>query len=246
MTRRILITGGATGIGLATAHAFLPEEPELVLVGRRRERLDAAVASLQESGGSVVGHSADLSDPAAVQELADELAGGAPFDVLVLNAGGNHEPGGEGLAGVAADWRSNFEANVLTAVLTAEALLDRVRRPGGRIVATSSVAGVRGGGSYGAAKAAINAWVWWMSGQLAPDQITVNAVAPGFVPETAFWTERIAADPDIPAQRLAGIPMQRPGTVEEVAAAVRYLASPEAGWTTGQILGVNGGAVLGR
>ena len=85
-----------------------------------------------------------------------------------------------------------------------------------------------------------------MSGRLAADGITVNAVAPGFVPDTEFWTDRIAANPGLPAERTAGIPMQRPGTPEEVAEAVAYLASPDAGWTTGQILGINGGVVLGR
>ena len=76
----------------------------------------------------------------------------------------------------------------------------------------SSVAGLRGAGAYGAAKAAVNGWTWWMSGRLAADGITVNAVAPGFVPDTEFWTDRIAANPGLPAERTAGIPMQRPGT----------------------------------
>ena len=81
---------------------------------------------------------------------------------------------------------------------------------------------------------------------LAAEGIAVNAVAPGFVPDTEFWQARIEADPDLPRSRASGIPMGRPGTPAEVAEAVAYLASPSAGWTTGQILGVNGGTVLGR
>ena len=190
--------------------------------------------------------SVDLRDPDAVQALADELTGGATVDVLVLNAGGSFGAGGAGLAAVAADWQADFEGNVLTTVLLGEALAPHLSQGAARVVALSSVAGLRGAGSYGSSKAAINAWVWWMSGRLAADGITVNAVAPGFVPDTEFWTERLAADPDLVSNRVAGIPMGRAGTPDEVAEAVAYLASPEAGWTTGQILGINGGVVLGR
>jgi 3-oxoacyl-[acyl-carrier protein] reductase len=248
MTRRIVVTGGATGLGLAVAERFLDETPELVLVGRRQEKLDAAATHLRERDekAQVSTYSCDLADPAAVEALADELVTGAPIDVLVLNAGGNFGAGGgDALAEVADAWRADFEGNVLTTVLLTEALLPHLARPG-HVVAMSSVAGLRGAASYGAAKAAVNGWTWWMSGRLAADGIAVNAVAPGFVPDTEFWTDRIAADPDLPRTRVAGIPMQRPGTPAEVAEAVAYLASPGAGWTTGQILGVNGGVVLGR
>ncbi|HET6165475.1 MAG TPA: SDR family NAD(P)-dependent oxidoreductase [Marmoricola sp.] len=247
MTRRILVTGGATGLGLAVAERFLDESPELVLVGRRRERLDAATARLRERDekAQVSTYSCDLADPAAVESLAAELVAGPTIDVLVLNAGGNFGGGGDALADVADAWRADFDGNVLTTVLLTEALLPHLSRPG-HVVAVSSVAGLRGAGSYGAAKAAVNGWTWWMSGRLAADGITVNAVAPGFVPETEFWSDRIAADPELPRKRTAAIPMERPGTPTEVAEAVAYLASPGAGWTTGQILGVNGGVVLGR
>ena len=79
---------------------------------------------------------------------------------------------------------------------------------------------------------------------MAADGIAVNAVAPGFVPDTEFWAGRL--DDAEYARRLARVPMGRPGSVEEIAAAVAYLASPDAGWTTGQVLGVHGGAVLAR
>lgn len=247
MTRRIIVTGGATGIGLAIAERLLEEDPDLVLVGRRADRLDAARSHLTElrPGAQVSTFSCDLADPAAVEGLAGELRAGPVIDVLVLNAGGNFGAGGDTLADIAASWREDFEGNVLTTVLLTEAVLDHLARPG-RIVAMSSVAGLRGASSYGAAKAAVNGWTWWMSGRLAAEGITVNAVAPGFVPDTEFWADRIEADPDLPARRTSGIPMQRPGTPAEVAEAVAHLASPNAGWTTGQILGINGGVILGR
>lgn len=141
-------------------------------------------------------------------------------------------------------WIEEFRLNVLTTVLLGEALLPAMPRPGGRIVAMSSVAALRGAGSYGAAKAAINSWVTGTAAAVAADGIAVNAVAPGFVPDTEFWAGRL--DDAEFQRRLARVPMGRPGTVEEIAAAVAYLASPDAGWTTGQVLGVHGGAVLAR
>lgn len=247
MSRRIVVTGGATGLGLAIAERFLEESPDLVLVGRRPERLDEAAAQLrgQDADARVTTYSCDLRDAGAVEALAGELVEGPTVDVLVLNAGGNFDSGGDGLADTARSWQADFDGNVLTTVLVAEALLPHLSRPG-HVVAMSSVAAQRGAGSYGAAKAAVNAWTWWMSGRLAAEGIAVNAVAPGFVPDTEFWTDRIAADPDLPRQRTAGIPMGRAGTPVEVAEAVSYLASPRAGWTTGQVLGVNGGTILGR
>lgn len=249
MSRRIIVTGGATGLGKAIAHAFLAESPELVLIGRRQDRLDEAVAELNAANpeARVTAHSCDLRDPDAVQALADELRAGAEIDVLVLNAGGNFGRGGADLHQLARSWRDDFEGNVLTSVLITEALLGHIKTGGaGRIIAMSSVAGIRGSDSYGSAKGAINAWTWWMSGRLAADGITVNAVAPGFVPDTEFWYDRLAADPHLWESRVSGIPLGREGTPEEVAEAVLHFASPRAGWTSGQILGINGGAVLGR
>lgn len=249
MTRRIVITGAGSGIGRAIARRLLPEAPSFALVGRRLSALEetAAVVRAAAPGVEITLHSADLADPVAVHNAAAEITSGPLVDVLVLNAGGNFGvSGGSDLGAVADAWRADFEGNVLTTVLLAHALRDHLRAPGGRVVAMSSVAALRGSGAYGAAKAAVNAWVWSEASRLASAGVTVNAVAPGFVPDTEFWHDRIAADPAIVDNRTGQIPMGRPGTPEEVAEAVAYLVDPEAGWTTGQILQVNGGTVLGR
>jgi 3-oxoacyl-[acyl-carrier protein] reductase len=245
MTRAI-VTGGGTGIGRACARRLASDGFEVVIVGRRLDVLTQAAKALNDELGvqRVVAEPCDLEDPKAVGDLADRLGQGPSVDVLVNNAGGVWLEAADTLEDVAAGWRRDFDNNVLTTVLVTEALLPRITRPGGRIVAMSSVAAFRGAGSYGAAKAAINAWVYGMAAALAADGVTVNAVAPGFVPDTEFWDSR--RSDELIASRSAGIPLQRPGTPDEVAEAVAYLASDGAAWTTGQILHVNGGAVQSR
>lgn len=250
MSQRIVVTGGGTGIGRAIAAALLPQAAQVVLVGRREEVLREAARDLAPQappGTQITPLACDLTVPEQVQALSDLLHRGPSIDVLVTNAGGNLGVGaGPGLESLAQGWRDDFDANVLSAVLIAHALRDHLTRPGARIIAMSSIAALRGSGSYGGAKAAVNAWVLSLAQELAADQVTVNAVAPGFVPSTPFWQDRITADPSAYDKRVAPIPMGRPGTPEEIAAAVAYLASPGAAWTTGQILQVNGGTLLGR
>ncbi|WP_295010428.1 SDR family NAD(P)-dependent oxidoreductase [uncultured Microbacterium sp.] len=239
-----VISGGGTGIGFASALRLARDGFDLVLLGRRAEVLDDAAARVrrQTPEARVQTIPADLRDPDDVARAAGEIEG--PVAVLVNNAGGNVLDRGEGLAGIAANFEANFSLNVLTTVLLTEALLPRIVRPGGRIVSISSIAALRGANGYGAAKAAIHGWMMGLAADLAPEGVTVNAVAPGYVPDTGFWDGR--RTPDIVASRLAQVPMNRAGTPDEVAGAVAYLAGPEGGWTTGQILQVNGGALFGR
>jgi len=239
MTRHALVTGGGTGLGLAITRRLVTDGMTVTIAGRRQEVLDDAAAAL---GPAVTTHAADVTDPASVSRLADALPD--RVDVLVLNAGGTAPTTGDSLAALAEDWTTDFRLNVLSAVLVTEALLARLPRPGGRIVAMSSVAALRGAGSYGAAKGALNVWVTDMAARLAPDGITANAVAPGFIPETGFWDGR--RSPEIVESRLARIPMGRSGSPDEVAALVGHLASVEAGFTTGQVIGIHGGTVLAR
>ncbi|OZB81610.1 MAG: short-chain dehydrogenase [Microbacterium sp. 14-71-5] len=239
-----VISGGGTGIGLASALRLARDGFDLVLLGRREAVLQEAADRIrtQTPDARVQTIVADLQDPDAVERAAGEIAG--DVDVLLNNAGGNVLDRGEGLAGIAANYEANMRLNVLTAVLLTEALLPRITRPGGRIVSISSIAALRGANGYGAAKAAIHGWMMGLAAELAAEGVTVNAVAPGYVPDTGFWDGR--RTPDIVASRLAQVPMNRAGTPDEVAGAVSYLAGPEGGWTTGQIIQVNGGALFGR
>jgi 3-oxoacyl-[acyl-carrier protein] reductase len=251
MTQRVVVTGGGTGIGRAISQRFVRDGASVILVGRRAEVLEKTATDLRAmSGAEVRTASADLRSPDAVAGLVYDITGAGPVDALVLNAGGNF---GQDMANeapqltrLAEAYRADFDGNVLPTVLLGEALLPHMTRPGGRVVAIGSVAGLRGSGSYGAAKAAIHAWVWDASMRVAAEGVTVNAVAPGYVPDTDFWTERLQQDPGLEANRLARIPMGRAGTPQEVAEAVAYFTSGGAGWTTGQILQVNGGTLLGH
>lgn len=245
--RRVVVSGGGTGIGKATAAAFAADGEQVVILGRREDVLRAAAEEINEQygKGSVDYHAADLSEPQQVRAAADFITAGGPVDVIVTNAGGNVASGDDGtLESIADGYRRNFAANVLTAVLLTEALLPHVRRPGGRIVHLSSIAALRGPGSYGGSKAAVHAYTFELAARVGADGITVNAVAPGFVGETEFFGDR--ATPDFVAARVAQSLTGHPGRPSEIAAAIQYLAAPSAAYTTGQILHVNGGSMLGR
>jgi 3-oxoacyl-[acyl-carrier protein] reductase len=244
--RTALVTGGGTGIGRAVAERLSADGTQVIIVGRREQVLAEAAAEINKANANeLVGHrSADLSDPEQVQDLADAITAEAGVDFLINNAGGVFGGGGTALAEIAEGYRKDFTGNVITTVLLTQALLPAITRPGGRIVMMSSIAGLRGGGSYGVAKAALHGYVWDLASKLAAEEITVNAIAPGFVPDTEFWEGR--RDEATVGSRLAQIPMNRAGTPAEIAEAVAYFCSREAGWTTGQILQLNGGGLLGR
>ncbi|WP_216898484.1 SDR family NAD(P)-dependent oxidoreductase [Nocardia alni] len=246
MTRRTVISGGGTGIGKAAARRFAADGDSVVIVGRRPAILEAAAAEINTALGAdrVTTAAADLTEPDQVHALAEQITAGGPVDVLVNNAGTFFERTPDTLSGIAAWYIDTYRTNLITAVLLTEALLPHLIRPGGRIVSVSSIAALRGPGPYGASKAALHGWSLGLARHLAPQGITVNVIAPGFVPATEVWDDMLT--PEVEAARVAGIPLGRPGTPDEVAAGIVHLAAPDAGWTTGQILQINGGDLLGR
>ncbi|WP_117208708.1 SDR family NAD(P)-dependent oxidoreductase [Allorhizocola rhizosphaerae] len=247
MTRLAIVSGGATGIGRAIAAAFAADGVDVVIVGRRAELLAASAEEINETVGTprVRAVSADLREVDGAASVAASVSAGRAVDILVNNAGGNVAPGpAADLQGVRESWMSNVEGNVLPAVLLTHAVLPLMARPGGRIVTVTSIAAFRGPATYGGAKAALHPWTAELAVQLAPEGITANVVAPGYVPGTEFYGERM--NPEFHAGRAAQNPMNRGGEVEEIAATVVHLAGPHAGFLTGQIIQINGGALLGR
>ncbi|ACM30936.1 MULTISPECIES: SDR family NAD(P)-dependent oxidoreductase [Rhizobium/Agrobacterium group] len=250
MVRTVVITGGGTGIGRACAAHFAAEGNKVIITGRRKEVLEESAASL-----GVEAVAFDASDPFAVAAALEKLP--TSVDVLINNAGGNTdlshaalstaisapEPQGR-LEEIASRWQANFEANVLSAVLVTEALAARLT-DNARIITIGSIAGrTGGGGSYGAAKAAIEAWTADLARSLGSRGITANVVAPGLIESTEFFQGRLADERR--ARLVEATFTKRAGQPKDVVAAVAFLALPSAGHVTGQVIPVNGGAHLAR
>jgi 3-oxoacyl-[acyl-carrier protein] reductase len=240
MTLTAVVTGGGTGIGRAIAAQLVSDGVDVVITGRRPDVLATTAA---EIGAKHV--TFDATDPAAVRAALDELP--ATLDILVNNAGANMAR--QGLAAATGDlaalktlWLADYESNVISAVLVTEALLPRLAE-NGRIISIGSIAGVRGSGSYGPAKAAIVTWNVELAKKLA-GRATANVVAPGMTVQTGFFNNTLSEErKDF---LIKEIPSGKPGVPSDVAAAVSYLASPGARHVTGQVLHVNGGGHNGR
>jgi len=169
--RTVVISGGGTGIGRATAELLARDGERVLIVGRRAEvlaRTAAEIGAAVPTAPAVETAAADLADPGQVEQLGARIAGElGRVDVLVNCAGGNVDlrtaaPPPNGLAGTAESWTGNLRANVLTTVLLTEALRDVLTSPGGRVVLISSIAAYRGSGgsSYGPAKAALHPYAF--------------------------------------------------------------------------------------
>jgi len=239
--RTVVVTGGATGIGRAVAETFVEAGEQVVITGRRVELLRQTAGRI---GATAVAF--DAADPTSIVAALPLLP--AHVDVLVNNAGGNTDfdradVNDSDLAALAASWRANLDANLMSAVLVTSALTSRLT-DGARIVTMGSIAARLGAGSYGAAKAAVEAWTASLASELGPRGITANVIAPGLILDTEFFRDRMTEEGV--RQRVAATRNGRAGTPSDVATTVFFLASAAAGHLTGQVIHVNGGAYLGR
>jgi 3-oxoacyl-[acyl-carrier protein] reductase len=238
--RKALVTGASGGIGEAIARQLHSRGATVGLHGTRVERLEALA---QDLGERVMMFPANLSDRDAVSELGkkaeQELEG---VDILVNNAGITKD----GLFVRMSDeaWDSVMEVN-LTSVfrLTRELAHPMMKRRSGRIINITSVVGVSGNpgqANYCAAKAGMIGFTKSVAQEIAPRNVTVNCVAPGFI-ESAM-TEKL--NDKQKEAIMSAIPMRRMGTGAEIASAVTWLASNEASYVTGQTLHINGGMLM--
>jgi 3-oxoacyl-[acyl-carrier protein] reductase len=245
--RAVLVTGGSRGIGAAVAQAFAGLG-DRVAVHHRDSAGPAAgiVAGLPGGGHTVV--QADLADPEAVRRAVDQAAAAlGGLDVLVNNAGVyvKHQIAEVSYEQWQAAWREVIGVNLTGAAnVTWCAVQHMIAGGGGRIVNVSSRGAFRGEPrhpAYGASKAGLNAFGQSLARDLAPYGIAVAGVAPGYV--ATDMAARLLAGPEGDGIR-AQSPFGRVATPAEIAAAVVYLASPEAEWASGAILDLNGASYL--
>ncbi|WBB82572.1 SDR family NAD(P)-dependent oxidoreductase [Micromonospora sp. WMMD882] len=249
-SRAVLVTGASRGIGRAVARAFAAGGDRVVVHHRDSAELAEALRAELPGAGHVVLR-ADLADPDAVRTLVDEAAarlGG--LDVLVNNAGvfGPPDPPHPVFEASYEQWRQRWretvDTNLLGAANAAWCAAQHMRDRGGRIVNVSSRGAFRGepgNPAYGASKAGLNAMAQSLAVALAPYGIAVATVAPGFV-ETDMTNEHLKS-PRGDAVR-AQSPFGRVARPEEIAAAVHWLASPDAQWASGTIVDLNGASYL--
>jgi 3-oxoacyl-[acyl-carrier protein] reductase len=235
-----LVTGASGGIGGAIARALHSQGAQVMVAGTRREALSTLAKELGE--GSHIGL-ADLVDPAAADRLVkDAETAMGRIDILVNSAGITRDA----LALRIDDesWRVVIEVNLTAAFrLTRATLRGMLRRRHGRVIGVTSVVAVTGNpgqANYAAAKAAMIGMSKSIAAEIAGRGITVNCIAPGAI--TTAMTEKLTAEQRV--RLLGAIPAGRFGAPEDVAAAVVFLASPEACYVTGQTLHVNGGMAM--
>ena len=233
-----LVTGGSRGIGAAICRGLAADGWPVAVNYRSSAALaQEVVAAIEAAGGRAVAIEGDVADPQTAQPLLESASQALGEQVLVLVNNAGVRADNLALSLTDEDWRLVLDTNLgSTYRLTRSALPAMIRARFGRIVNIASVVGPRanaGQANYAASKAAVIAFTKTVAVEVARRGVTANAVAPGLI-ETDM-TE------GIPEQLLGRVPAQRPGTPEEVASAVVFLASPAAGYVTGSTLYVDGG-----
>ena len=235
-----LVTGASGGIGGAIAAALHAAGATVALSGTRTAPLEALAAEL---GSRVHVLTCDLSDPASVEALPKAAAAAmGSVDILVNNAGITRDNLFMRMSDE--EWQSVIDVNLTSTFRLCRGVLrGMMKARWGRIVNISSVVGATGNpgqGNYAASKAGMVGMSKSLAAEVASRNITVNCVAPGFI--TTAMTDKLSEDQK--SRILTSVPAGRMGEASEIAAAVLYLASPEAGYVTGSVLHVNGGMAM--
>jgi NAD(P)-dependent dehydrogenase (short-subunit alcohol dehydrogenase family) len=242
--KRAVVTGGSRGIGRAIALACAGTGAAVSICARGAETLEQVRREIAERGVKAHAAVCDLADGAAVQRYIEE-AGAAlgGIDILVNNASGfgtSHDEAG---------WAASIDVDLLGTVRAIRAALPFLERSGaGAIINISSISGLVASARtppYGAVKAAIIEYTQTEASLLAKKGIRVNCIAPGSIEfPGGSWERRKTDNPQLYNAILRSIPFGRLGRPEEIAQVAAFLASPLAGWVTGQTISVDGGQLL--
>jgi len=242
--RVALVTGAAQGIGKAISSVLAGDGATVAMVDLKEETLQTAVAELTAAGGKVAGYKLDVSAEDEIKEVVKHIiAEHGKVDILVNNAGITRDQ--LVMRMKRAEWDAVLNINLTSAFLMIQAVISSMlKQRWGRIINISSVIGRMGQvgqANYASAKAGLIGLTMAVAREVASRNITVNAVAPGFI-ESAMTA---AMSPEMREGLLKIVPMQRGGQGIDVANAVRFFASEEAGYITGDVLNVNGGMLMG-
>ncbi|MDQ6855834.1 MAG: 3-oxoacyl-ACP reductase FabG [Candidatus Dormibacteraeota bacterium] len=245
--RVAIVTGAAQGIGAATARRLAAEGAVVAALDRNQDGAGATAAAIVASGGEAFGLGCDVSSAASVATSVEEVVSRrGQLDVLVNNAGITRDNMLFKMDDD--DWTTVLQVNLTSVFLMCRAAQKHmVAAKYGRIVNLSSrsALGNRGQANYAAAKAGIQGLTATLAIELGPFNVTVNAVAPGYVatPMTAATAERVGVSAEDHQREVASrTPLRRVGQPEEIASVIAFLASDDASYVSGQTLYVNGGA----
>ncbi|HEY6307576.1 MAG TPA: 3-oxoacyl-[acyl-carrier-protein] reductase [Candidatus Angelobacter sp.] len=242
--RVALVTGASQGIGRACALALAEGGAAVALMARNDEKLAAVVKEIEAKGGQAAAFRMDVSNEDEVKvAVKAALEHFGKIEILVNNAGITKDT--LLLRMKRSDWDSVIQTNLSGAFFCTQAAVSAMlKQRWGRIINITSIfgqTGQAGQANYSASKAGLIGFTMAMAREVASRNITVNAVAPGYI-DTAM-TEGLS--PELKAKVNEMIPLGRAGTDMDVAHAVRFLASEEAGYITGHVLNVNGGMLMG-
>lgn len=243
IVRTAFVTGASRGIGKACAFALASAGARVVVAARTLDRCEEVAAEIRAQGQQAMAVAIDLSSKESiVQAIGQAAKDFGPIHILVNNAGITKD--GLALRMKTEDWTSVIDTNLSGSFYASQAVMQgMMKERWGRIINIASVVGQMGNAgqaNYVAAKAGLIGLTKSLARELSSRNITVNAVAPGFISTdmTAVLSE------DIKQKMLVNIPLARFGSSEDIAEAVKFLASDAAGYITGHVLDVNGGMYM--
>jgi 3-oxoacyl-[acyl-carrier protein] reductase len=242
--RVALVTGASQGIGRECALVLAEGGAAVAVAARNEEKLQSLVQEIESKGGKAAAFKLDVASEDAIKATVKAIiAQFGKIDILVNNAGITRDQ--LLLRMKRADWDDVLATNLTAPYLLTQAVISSMlKQRWGRIINITSIngqMGQAGQANYASSKAGLIGLTLSVAREVASRNITCNAVAPGWI-DTAMTAELTQ---DLKDKMVAAVPLGRPGTAKEIAAAVRFLASEEAAYITGHVLNVNGGMLMG-